>query len=86
MSETTSHKAVLAFAGHAIAGAAIFIILALIAFGVGKFVDLLAIWGLDPNIVMCLHGLEYLLFAADVVSLLFFLFNALKAALKEVSK
>lgn len=86
MSETSQHKAVLVFAGHAIAGAAIFVIVAIIAFVLGKFVHMLADWGLDPNIVMCLHGLEYLLFAADAASLLFFLYNAMRAALKEISK
>jgi len=89
MSEATTtspplHKAVFAFTGHALAAAAIFVILAIIAFGLGKFVHLLSMWGLDQNIVTCLGLLEYVLFAGDVGFLLLFLYSAMKVAYKEV--
>lgn len=84
--KTPLHKAVFAFAGHGAAAAALFVIVGVIAFGLGKFVQLLAEWGLDPNLVMCLGALEYVLFGFDVISLLIFLFSAFKAAYKEMSK
>jgi hypothetical protein len=77
-------NAVLAFSGHALAGATIFVLLALIAFGLGKFVNLLESWGIDSTIAMCLHALEFLLFAGDAVGLLVFIFNAMRAAYREL--
>ncbi|SDR37299.1 hypothetical protein SAMN05443245_5207 [Paraburkholderia fungorum] len=80
------YKAVLAFAGHATAAAALFVIIGLVAFLLGRFVHLLAEWGLDPNLVIGLSALEYVLFGFDVISLLFFLFSAFKVAYREMSE
>ncbi|WP_157650244.1 hypothetical protein [Burkholderia ubonensis] len=77
-------NAVAAFAGHAIAGSVIFVILALAAFGLGKFVNLLESWGIDSTIAICLRALEVLLFAGDSVGLLVFIFNAMRAAYREL--
>lgn len=73
-----------AFAGHALAGAAIFVILALLAFGLGKFVSFLEANGASYALVIGLTGLEYLIFAADAVCMLFFLWNAVQAAFEEM--
>jgi hypothetical protein len=77
-------KAVLAFAGHVAAGSAIFVILAMAAFGLGKFVHLLEVWGADHTLVTMLGGLEYVIFGADALSMLFFLYSALRAAYREI--
>lgn len=76
--------AVLAFAGHACAAAAIFVIVALLAFGLGKFVSLLEQNGASYTLVVGLTALEYTIFAADAVCMLIFLWNAVKVALKEM--
>ncbi|MFX3545060.1 hypothetical protein [Ralstonia mannitolilytica] len=81
----SSWRAVLTFAGHALAGAAIFVILALLAVGLGKFVHLLEQWGASETMVTCLTALEYVIFAADAISLMLFLWNAIRAALKEMN-
>ncbi|MGO4412468.1 hypothetical protein AB4Z27_05885 [Cupriavidus sp. KB_39] len=77
-------KAVWAFAGHALAGACIFVILAFLAFGLGKFVGFLEANGASYVLVVCLTALEYLIFAADALCVLFFLWNAVQAAFKEM--
>lgn len=77
-------KTVQAFAGHAMAGATVFVILALLAFGLGKFVHLLASYGADATLVTLLTGLEYLIFGADALCMIFFLYSAVKAAYEEM--
>lgn len=77
-------RAVAAFTGHALAGAAIFVIVALLAFGLGKFVHLLEENGATSTLVMCLTTLEYVLFFADALCVLFFLINAIRAAYLEM--
>jgi hypothetical protein len=89
MSENQEPKiwdAVKAFIGHAVAGGIIFVVLALLAFGLGKFVHFLEVNGASEPLVICLTALEYLLLAVDVAGMLIFLVNALRAALKELSR
>lgn len=77
-------KVVLEFLGHALAGAAIFIIVALIAFGLGKFVSYLESWGAAPTLITILTALEYTILTGDVVLVALFLLTAVKKALKEL--
>ncbi|MBY4768953.1 hypothetical protein [Burkholderia ambifaria] len=86
MADNPQMKAVMAFAGHASAGAAIFVILALLSFGLEKFIHLLEFWGADGFLVTALTGLEYVLLGADGLSLIFFVYSAVKAAYKEMQK
>lgn len=76
-------RAVLAFGGHVAAAVMIFVILAMAAFLLGKFVHLLEENGASQVLVTVLTGVEYAILATDVISVLFFLWNALKAAYKE---
>jgi hypothetical protein len=76
-------RAVIAFAGHVAASVAIFIILAAAAFGLGKFVHVLEVNGASEVLGTVLTGVEYAILAADVISVLFFLWNAIKKAYKE---
>ncbi|MBH9660992.1 hypothetical protein [Burkholderia multivorans] len=86
MADHSHTKAVTAFAGHAIAGTAIFFILALLAFGIEKFIHLLEHWGADGLLITTLTCLEYVLLGADALSLLFFVYSAIKAAYEEIQK
>lgn len=76
-------KAVVTFAGHVLASVLIFMIIALAAFGLGKFVHILEQNGASEILVSVLTGVEYLILAVDVICMLFFLWNALKVAYKE---
>ncbi|WCM21407.1 hypothetical protein NDK50_08145 [Paraburkholderia bryophila] len=80
------YKAVLAFIVHAVGGTVIFVVLAGLAFGLGQFVRHLGIWGADAILVECLGALEYVIFGADALCMLFFIYSAVKAAYKEMSK
>lgn len=82
----SSLRAVKAFAGHAIAGTAIFLILALVAFGIGKFIKLLERHGADAALINVLTTLEYIILAADALSMLFFLWSAVCSAYKEMKE
>lgn len=86
MADHSNGREVTAFAGHAFAGTAIFVILALLAFLLGKFIHLLASWGADEFLVTILTGLEYLLLCGDAVFLVAFVYTAVKVALKEARK
>lgn len=79
-------KAVLAFIVHAVGGAIIFAVLAGLAFALGQFVRHLAMWGAEPILVECLGALEYVIFGADALCMLFFIYSAVRAAYKEMSK
>ncbi|PRG63396.1 hypothetical protein C6T69_24075 [Burkholderia multivorans] len=60
--------------------------LAMLAFGIEKFIHLLEYWGADGLLVTVLTCLEYVLLGADALSLLFFVYSALKAAYEEIRK
>jgi hypothetical protein len=78
------YNAVLAFIVHAVGGAVIFVVLAGLAFGLGQFVRHLAAWGADPILVTCLGALEYVVFGADALCMLFFIYSAVRAGYKEM--
>lgn len=87
---TNSHesltKAVLKFAGHVLSGALTFIVVAVAAFCLGKFVHVLEQNGASPGQIYILTALEYVIFIGDVVLVLFFTWNAVVAAFKEMKK
>ncbi|MDN7490549.1 hypothetical protein QZM35_22825 [Burkholderia sp. AU45274] len=84
VSAAAIYNAVLAFIVHAVGGAIIFVVLAGLAFGLGRFVHHLAEWGADPILVTCLGALEYVVFGADALCMLFFIYSAVKAGYKEM--
>jgi hypothetical protein len=80
------YNAVLAFIVHAIGGAVVFMVLAGLAFGLGQFVHHLGVWGADPILVTCLGALEYVIFGADALCMLFFIYSAVRAAYAEIKQ
>lgn len=73
-----------AFLGHTLCGLIIFAILALAALGLGKFVHWVQEQGGAAWLVMGLEWLEIGIFVVDCLCLGFFLWNAVRAAQREM--
>lgn len=74
------------FAGHAIVGSLVFVIIALPAFGLGQLVKWLALNGTSTYILNVLTFLEYAIVTIDAVAFLWHLLYSTYNAFKESMK
>ncbi|WDZ97953.1 hypothetical protein Herbaro_09285 [Herbaspirillum sp. WKF16] len=78
--------AVAEFYGHALGGAAIFLLMAALSFGLSKFVHFLEEHQASVVQIFVFTALEYALLFADVLLVLIFIWNAISGAIKKVWK
>jgi hypothetical protein len=71
------------FGVHSLQGSVIFVIIALVALGLGHFVDLLHGWGASQFVVVVFGVLEKTMVVVDAVSFLVYLVRTAYMAIKE---